>query len=81
MVYESLEKDARDSLAVALLSDEDGEEPEIASFTDDGSSSHSLSPVSTSATETKVDTPFTEVEHTFGVQQVEDEVLILHSLF
>ena len=78
MVYESLEKDPRDSLVASFFSDEYAEEVEIASFTHNGSSSHSLSPLSTSATETKVDTPFTEVEHTFGVQQVEDEVLILH---
>ena len=78
MVYESLKKDPRDSLAVAFLSDEYADEAEIASFTHNGSSSHSLSPLSTSTTEKKVNTPFTEVEHTFGVQQVEDEVLILH---
>jgi len=69
----SLDKDARDSLAAVLLSDEDAEEAEIASFTDDESSSHSLSPVSTSASETKVNLPYTKPEHTFGVQQVEDE--------
>ena len=78
MVYESLDKDPKDSLAAAFLSDEYAEEVEIASFTHDGSSSHSLSPLSTSVTKTKVNTPFIEVEHTFGVQQVEDEVLILH---
>ena len=58
MVYESLEKDPRDSLDAALLSDEYAEEAEIASFTHDGSSSHSLSPLSTFAIETKVNTPF-----------------------
>ena len=73
-----MDKDPRDSLVAALLSDEYAEEAEIASFTHDGSSSHSLSPLSTSTTKTKLNTPFTEVDHTFGVQQVEDEVLILH---
>ena len=73
-----MDKDPRDSLVVALLSDQYAEEAEIASFTHDGSFFHSLSPLSTSAIETQVNTLFIEVDHTFGVQQVEDEVLILH---
>ena len=81
MVYESLDKDPRYFLAVALLSVEYAEEAEIASFTHDGSFFHSLSPLSTSATETQVKKLFTGVDYTFGVQQVEDEVLILHWLF
>ena len=78
MVYKSLKKDPRDSLAAAFLSDEYAEEAEIASFTHKGPSSPSLSPLSTSAIETKVNTPSKEVEHTIGFQQEEDEVLILH---
>ena len=81
MVYESLDKDPRYFLAAALLSVEYAKEAKIASFTHDGSFFHSLSPLSTSVTETKVNTLFTEVDHTFGVQQVEDEVFILHLLF
>ena len=73
-----MDKDPRDSLAAALLSDEYWEEEKIASFTHDGSSSHSMSHFLTYETETKLNTSFTEVEHTFGVQEVKDEVLILH---
>eukprot|EP01018_Ginkgo_biloba_P032923 Gb_21265 [translate_table: standard] len=70
----SLDKDTRDSIIAALMSDEDAEEAEIASFTDDESSSRSLSP-STSASEAKVNSPFTKSEPTMDVQQIVEENL------
>lgn len=71
----SLGKDSRDD---TLMSDEGAEEAEIASFTDDDepSSFHSLSPDSTCASEAKLNSPSTKLEHSLQVQQVEEEVFI-----
>ncbi|KAH9302245.1 hypothetical protein KI387_013828, partial [Taxus chinensis] len=63
------------SSRTSLGKDEGAEEAEIASFTDDDEchSFHSLSSISTSASEAKLNSPSTKLEHSLGVEEVEKE--------
>lgn len=74
----SLEKDGKESVS-ALMNEEYADEAEIASFTDDDVSSHSSLTISSSAFESRTDSP--AQNDTMNVGRLQEKVFILHSYF
>lgn len=74
----SLENDGRESVS-ALMNEEYADEAEIASFTDDDVSSHSSLTISSSAFESRTDSP--TQNDTMNVGRLREKVFILHSNF